>query len=256
LGNFTNFGDPFREDEVMCTRGFIPGCLKREKENQPYNRAAEGVPTIGEFYWGTDPENGSTGYRARELGHLMLHHTCAVFIAQKTALMEGRKPMLPTDRDLYRHWQLGDVFDLTKSIMLKPQTFQTNYMSKVRPFFELRNHGKTKPWRFTIADYRIHYLNTFGENTGVVIRLNKEEGAYAYQAADNSFKPHTNHMIWVTGLHDYEKELLSELTEMGMEDNILPKRKDQLFFGHPMGPFHCGMRTFFACESIGNYSEG
>jgi hypothetical protein len=50
--------------------------------------------------------------------------------------------------------------------------------------------------------------------------------------------------------------MLSELTEMGMDDNILHKRKDQLFFGHPMGPFHCGMRTFFACESIGNYSEG
>jgi hypothetical protein len=198
LGNFTNFGDPFREDEVMFTTGFIPGCLKREKENQTYNKAAEGVPTIGEFYWGTDPENGSTGYRARELGHLMLHHTCAVFIAQKTALMEGRKPMLPTDRDLYRHWQLGDVFDLTKSIMLKPQTFQTNYMSKVRPFFELRNHGKTKPWRFTIADWHITYINRFGESTSVVIRLNKEEGAYAYQAADNSFKPHTNHMILVT----------------------------------------------------------
>jgi hypothetical protein len=255
LGNFTHFDDPLRENEVMFTKGFIPGCLQREKVNPPFNKAAEGVPTIGDFYLGSDHENGSTGYRARELGHLMLHHTCSVVVAQNNAILEGQKPLLPTDSDLYRHCQLGDVFELTKSIMLKPQTFQTNYMSKVRPFFELRNHGKTKPWRFTIADHRMNYINKHGKECSVVIRLNKEEGAYAYQTAANSLKPHTANQIWVMQLEDAEKLLLSELTDQGMNGNILPKRKGQLFFEHSMDPFHCGMRTFFACEAIGNYSK-
>jgi hypothetical protein len=53
-----------------------------------------------------------------------------------------------------------------------------------------------------------------------------------------------------------EKLLLSELTDQGgMNGNILPKRKGQLFFEHSMDPFHCGMQTFFACEAIGNYSK-
>jgi hypothetical protein len=130
--------------------------------------------------------------------------------------------------------------------MVKPQTFGTNYMSKVQPFFDLRN-GKSKPYRFIIAHHSISYFSINGNRSSTVIRLNRE-GGYAYKWED-VVGLHSLNGIWVEELTKEHSNLLSKLTDKGMHGNILPKRKGQMFFGKRMDPFHCGMRTFFSTET-------
>jgi hypothetical protein len=40
-----------------------------------------------------------------------------------------------------------------------------------------------------------------------------------------------------------------------MGGNILPKREGQVFFGAPMDPFTCGMRTFLSCGRTGAHTN-
>jgi hypothetical protein len=251
VGDYSFWGDPKKKDETMFSRDFVEGCLQRPTYDDL--KAAEGVPSIGEFYKGKE-KKPKPGYRAQELGHLILYHACAVFIHLGKSIKEGKKPIMPTKYELFRHWQIGDTTPITRSMATRPQTFKVNYMNAVRPFFDTDTTKKEKHQaiRFTIAHHNTNYISEAGEVNHTVVKLNRV-GSYAFISTDNEKKKkmHTTDGIVAVELQTTTKSFLEQLTNEGMGGNILPKREGQVFFGAPMDRFTCGMRTFLSCGRTG-----
>lgn len=245
VGKYVHWGKDM-EDEVMFTKTFVEGCLKRGPNKQDLE-SADGIPTIGTFYHGSDKLEGK-GYRAMEMGQILFHHACAVIAMNGNSITEEEKPQIPSDFELFMHWQMGDAYPLTKSILLKPQTFVT-YMVDVKKIFS-NNEYKG---RFTIAHYNINYISgTAGTKT--VVKLNNP-GTYAYKTGKyhTTEKRHSVDKIWAVRLATEIRDLLVGLTTEGLGGNVLPTRRGQMFFGRPMDPFHSGMRTFFSCDAFGGF---
>jgi hypothetical protein len=59
LGDYSFWNDPKLENETMFSRDFVTGCLQKPKDGDL--KAAEGVPSIGDFYRGNkgNPKQGT-----------------------------------------------------------------------------------------------------------------------------------------------------------------------------------------------------
>jgi hypothetical protein len=208
---------------------------------------ADGVPTIGMFNYGQEG-NTRFGYRYTKFARILLHHACALFVHLGYKIFDGYNPAFPTMHDLYLEWQKGKVTPITRSILVKPQTFE-GYMVTIRDDF-FSSEGVTRG-RFTIAHHKIRYTH-MNRRSNAIVKLNINSRFAAFNNGN-----HSNHSVgkmWVVKLEDDTKQLLWDLTTEGLGGNMLPKREGQLFFEEVhMGQFHCGMRTLFACNTFGKY---
>jgi hypothetical protein len=129
-------------------------------------------------------------------------------------------------------------------------------MNAVRPFFDTTAKKKPVKTRFTIAHHATLYISKAGEVNHTVVKLNRV-GSYAFISTvdEKKKKMHSTNGIVAVELKTAIEGFLEQLTTEGMGGNILPKREGQVFFGTPMNPHTCGMRTFLSCGQTGAHTN-
>ena len=255
VGQVEEFGVAGAEREKMYSQDFTMGCLKGETLDTEWE-TADGVPTVGSFFWGRKKSPTLTGYRSRARGNLILDHTCHVFVMKIGYLVTGMSPVIPELKMLYMDWQTGGSYAVTRSLHLKPVTYAKCFGAVNRMFAQ---EGRPNYGGFTIADHRIKYVDKLGNaNPFLVVNLRISDAwAYMVETEKDGMveRWHCTNGIMALEVEDIEKTFFNDLISKGFNGDYLPKRQGQLFMGHTMARFHPGMRTFFECKQIGRYQD-